>query len=267
MAGPTVGPILERLDLELVETYWTPDGNFPGHEPNPLLPENRELVIAARARERRRPRRSPSTATPTAASSSTRPASSSRATSSPRCSRSRCCAPTPARRSSTTSAPAAPSPTPSRPPAGSAFRNRVGHAFFKQRMRAEGSLFGGEVSGHYYFHDFYCADSGSIPALLMLELRLARGQAAVGAAGALSRALLHLRARSTARSPTRRPRSRRSRSATPTPARTPSTGSRSTTTTGTSTCARPTPSRCCGCASSRWSPRPTWSAAATRCSS
>ena len=37
-------------------------------------------------------------------------------------------------------------------------------------MRDEGSLFGGEVSGHYYFRDFYCADSGTIPALLMLEL-------------------------------------------------------------------------------------------------
>ena len=37
-------------------------------------------------------------------------------------------------------------------------------------MRAEGSLFGGEVSGHYYFHDFYNADSGTIPALLILEL-------------------------------------------------------------------------------------------------
>ncbi len=33
-------------------------------------------------------------------------------------------------------------------------------------MRDEGSLFGGEVSGHYYFRDFYCADSGTIPALL-----------------------------------------------------------------------------------------------------
>jgi phosphomannomutase len=37
-------------------------------------------------------------------------------------------------------------------------------------MREEGSLFGGEVSGHYYFRDFYCADSGTIPALLILEL-------------------------------------------------------------------------------------------------
>ena len=36
-------------------------------------------------------------------------------------------------------------------------------------MRDEGGVFGGEVSGHYYFRDFYCADSGTIPALLVLE--------------------------------------------------------------------------------------------------
>ena len=52
---------------------------------------------------------------------------------------------------------------------GSAHVNRVGHAFFKTRMRDEGAIFGGEVSGHYYFHDFYNADSGTIPALLILE--------------------------------------------------------------------------------------------------
>src|SRR5205814_2880386 len=48
--------------------------------------------------------------------------------------------------------------------------NRVGHAFFKHRMREEGAVFGGEVSGHYYFRDFSQADSGVIPFLLMLEL-------------------------------------------------------------------------------------------------
>jgi phosphomannomutase len=53
---------------------------------------------------------------------------------------------------------------------GTALMNRVGHAFFKTRMREEGGVFGGEVSGHYYFRDFYCADSGTIPALLILEL-------------------------------------------------------------------------------------------------
>ena len=47
-----VGPLLEGLGLDLIETYWTPDGNFPDHEPNPLLPENRELIIDAGAGRR-----------------------------------------------------------------------------------------------------------------------------------------------------------------------------------------------------------------------
>ena len=50
----------------------------------------------------------------------------------------------------------------------------MGHAFFKTRMRDTGAAFGGEVSGHYYFRDFYCADSGTIPALLVLELLSAK---------------------------------------------------------------------------------------------
>ena len=58
---------------------------------------------------------------------------------------------------------------------GRALVNRVGHAFFKTRMRAEGAAFGGEVSGHYYFRDFYCADSGTLAALLILELLSTRG--------------------------------------------------------------------------------------------
>ena len=48
--------------------------------------------------------------------------------------------------------------------------NRVGHSFFKKRMREEGAIFGGEVSGHYYFRDNDYADNGMIPALLILEL-------------------------------------------------------------------------------------------------
>jgi phosphomannomutase len=43
-------------------------------------------------------------------------------------------------------------------------------------MRKDGALFGGEVSGHYYFRDFNQADSGTIPALLMLELVSKRGK-------------------------------------------------------------------------------------------
>jgi phosphomannomutase len=53
---------------------------------------------------------------------------------------------------------------------GTALMNRVGHAFFKRRMREEGAIFGGEVTGHYYFRDNFFADNGFIPALLMLEL-------------------------------------------------------------------------------------------------
>jgi phosphomannomutase len=53
---------------------------------------------------------------------------------------------------------------------GKAFMNRVGHAFIKTRMRKENAIFGGEVTGHYYFRDFYYCDNGFIPALLILEL-------------------------------------------------------------------------------------------------
>jgi phosphomannomutase len=59
---------------------------------------------------------------------------------------------------------------------GTALMNRVGHAFFKQRMREEGAIFGGEVTGHYYFRDYYYADNGFIPALLILELMSIKGQ-------------------------------------------------------------------------------------------
>ena len=53
---------------------------------------------------------------------------------------------------------------------GTALMNRVGHAFFKRRMREENAIFGGEVTGHYYFRDNFYADNGFIPALLILEL-------------------------------------------------------------------------------------------------
>jgi phosphomannomutase len=59
---------------------------------------------------------------------------------------------------------------------GRALMNRVGHAFIKQRMRQEDAIFGGEVTGHYYFRDFYYADNGFIPALLMLELMSKKNQ-------------------------------------------------------------------------------------------
>jgi phosphomannomutase len=179
MAGPMVGPLLEQLGLELTETYWTPDGNFPDHEPNPLLVENRRVIVE-QVRERKADlgiawdgdadrcffiddtgrfvdgdfltallaesllgKRSD----PTRPEAILYDVRASRAV-----------------------------PDTVTRAGGIPYINRVGHAFFKTRMRAEGSLFGGEVSGHYYFRDFYCADSGTIPALLVLEL-LSRGKA------------------------------------------------------------------------------------------
>ena len=59
---------------------------------------------------------------------------------------------------------------------GRALMNRVGHAFIKRRMREEDAVFGGEVTGHYYFKDNFYADNGFIPALLILELMSKRGQ-------------------------------------------------------------------------------------------
>jgi len=59
---------------------------------------------------------------------------------------------------------------------GQAIMSRVGHAFIKQRMRAENAIFGGEVTGHYYFRDNFFADNGFIPVLLILELMSRKGK-------------------------------------------------------------------------------------------
>ena len=131
-------------------------------------------AVAPSACATRRPTwASPGTAMPTAASSSTRPASSCPATSSRRCSPRRCWS-APGRRHPLRPArqPCVPN---TRANGGVPLINRVGHAFFKQRMRREPVLFGGEVSGHYYFTENYNADSGFIPALLMLELLAGTG--------------------------------------------------------------------------------------------
>jgi phosphomannomutase len=175
MAGPMVGPLLESLDLELIETYWTPDGSFPDHEPNPLLAENRKLIVE-RVRETGadlgiawdgdadRCFFIDETGAFVDGDFLTALLAQSLLAKSPgeailydvRASR--------AVPDTVTAA------------GGTPYVNRVGHAFFKTRMRKEGSLFGGEVSGHYYFRDFYCADSGSIPALLVLELLCSEGK-------------------------------------------------------------------------------------------
>jgi phosphomannomutase len=168
MAGPMVGPLLEQLGLDLVTTYWTPDGNFPDHEPNPLLPENRTFIIEkvlecgadlgiAWDGDADRCFFIDDTGqfvdgdflTALLAESLLRKHPESAILYDVRAS---WAVPDTVKRMG-----------------GTPYVNRVGHAFFKTRMRKEGSLFGGEVSGHYYFRDFYCADSGTIPALLILE--------------------------------------------------------------------------------------------------
>jgi phosphomannomutase len=175
MAGPMVGPLLERLRLDPIETYWVPNGEFPDHEPNPLLPENRQFIIdrvldegadlgiawdgdadrcffiddtgsfvdgdfltAMLAQQvlAKRP-----------GANILYDVRASRAV-----------------------------PDTVRELGGTPYVNRVGHAFFKIGMREHEGVFGGEVSGHYYFRDFWCADSGTIPALLVLELLSVSGR-------------------------------------------------------------------------------------------
>jgi phosphomannomutase len=175
MGGPMVGPILHGLGLELEEMYFKPDGEFPDHEPNPLLEENRRMII-----DRVR-----------ASGADLGIAWDGDAD--------RCffidgdgefcdgdfvCALL--ARAALVKDPGATilyDPRSSRAvpdlvaaEGGRADLSRVGHAFFKIRMREEGAIFGGEVSGHYYFRDFWCADSGTIPALLMLELLSVEGR-------------------------------------------------------------------------------------------
>jgi phosphomannomutase len=175
MAGPMVGPILEQLPVELVKTYWEPDGEFPDHEPNPLLPENREFVIA-KVRETGADLGiawdgdgdrcffidgdgrfvDGDFLTALLAASVLEKAPGADILYDVRASRA--------------------VPDTVHRLGGRALVNRVGHAFFKTRMRDEGGEFGGEVSGHYYFRAFYNADSGTIPALLILELLSKQGK-------------------------------------------------------------------------------------------
>jgi len=169
MAGQMIGPILDGFPLEQEPTYWEPNGEFPGHEPNPLLEENRRFIVGrvtetgadlgiAWDGDADRCFFIDDTGrfvdgdflTALLAESILRKDPGAAILYDVRASRA---VPDIVERAG-----------------GHAHVNRVGHAFFKTRMRELGAAFGGEVSGHYYFHDFYCADSGTIPALLILEL-------------------------------------------------------------------------------------------------
>jgi phosphomannomutase len=169
MAGPMVGPLIERLPIEAIPYALDPDGSFPRNEPNPLLEENRRFVVGkvrehgadlgiawdgdadrcffiddtgefvpgdlitaliARSMLERHP--GATIVYDLRASWAVRD-EVERA-------------------------------------GGTALENRVGHAFIKARIRKEDAVFAGEVSGHYYFRDFYYSDTGIVPALVLLEL-------------------------------------------------------------------------------------------------
>jgi phosphomannomutase len=175
MGGQMVGPLLDQLPIEQVRTYWEPNGDFPGHPPNPLLPENRTFVIKKVLSEGAElgiawdgdadrcffiddngvfvdgdfltALLGESIVAKEPGATILYDVRASRAV-----------------RDAVERA------------GGTALINRVGHAFFKSRMRETGAAFGGEVSGHYYFRDFYHADSGTIPALLVLELLSQKGK-------------------------------------------------------------------------------------------
>jgi phosphomannomutase len=169
MAGVYLPPVLERIDIDAVPCFLDPDGRFPHHEPNPLLEENREFIenaviengadvgiawdgdadrcffidekggfvagdfLTALLARHILGQVGPSTVVyDLRASWAVRDAIADAG--------------------------------------GTPDEFRVGHAFIKRRMREVDAVFAGEVSGHYYFRDFSFADSGLIPALMVLEI-------------------------------------------------------------------------------------------------
>jgi phosphomannomutase len=174
MGGAMLEPVLARLPITAVRCNFDPDGTFPNHEPNPLLPENREFIVQKTLDESAdlgvafdgdadrcffvddRGEFVPGDfATALLAESLLQREPGAKIIYDVRASWAvpdtieRC--------------------------GGVPLVNRVGHAFIKHRMRQEDAAFGGEVSGHYYFRDFSQADSGVVPFLLMLELVSRKG--------------------------------------------------------------------------------------------
>ena len=170
MAGTMLPPVLERLpQLDVVRCYFEPDGSFPNHEPNPLLPENRAFIV-----ERTRAEGAQlgvaydgdadrcffvddtgefvpgDFVTALLARAMLEKEPGAKVIYDVRASWA--------------------VPRAIEDAGGVPLINRVGHAFIKERMRKEDALFAGEVSAHYYFRDFSQADTGVVPFLVMLEL-------------------------------------------------------------------------------------------------
>jgi phosphomannomutase len=169
MAGMMLPPVLARLPIEAIPCYFEPDGTFPNHEPNPLLPENREFIIQ-KTRE-------------TGADLGVAYDGDA----------DRCffvddtgefvpgdfvtallaqavLAKEPGGKILYDVRASWAVPRAIEAAGGIPLMSRVGHAFIKLRMRQEAAVFGGEVSAHYYFRDFTQADTGVVPFLVMLEL-------------------------------------------------------------------------------------------------
>jgi phosphomannomutase len=169
MAGTMLPPVLARLPIEAIACYFEPDGTFPNHEPNPLLPENREFIIQ-KTRE-------------TGADLGVAYDGDA----------DRCffvddtgefvpgdfvtallaqavLAKEPGGKILYDVRASWAVPRAIEAAGGIPLMSRVGHAFIKLRMRQEAAVFAGEVSAHYYFRDFTQADTGVVPFLVMLEL-------------------------------------------------------------------------------------------------
>jgi phosphomannomutase len=176
MAGAMLPPVLEKLpQIDAVRCFFEPDGTFPNHEPNPLLPENREFIVRKTLDEQAdlgvafdgdadRCFFVDDTGEFVPGDFVTALLAESILEKEPGAKviydlRASWAVPETVERAG-----------------GVPLVNRVGHAFIKHRMRKEGATFGGEVSGHYYFRDFSQADSGVVPFLLMLELISKKGQ-------------------------------------------------------------------------------------------
>lgn len=175
MAGVYLPPVLERISIDAVPCFLDPDGRFPHHEPNPLLEENRAFIegavvengadlgiawdgdadrcffidekggfvagdfLTALLARHILGQVGPSTVVyDLRASWAVRDAIIEAG--------------------------------------GTPDEFRVGHAFIKRRMREVDAVFAGEVSGHYYFRDFSYADSGLIPALMVMEIVATSGR-------------------------------------------------------------------------------------------
>jgi phosphomannomutase len=174
-AGPVLSMLEERLDLDLVKVRFEPDGSFPSGVPNPILPENRKYVTEAMMRSgadvgmawdgdfdrcflfdengaftegyyivgllaQRMLEGMPGgkVVHDTRLVWNTRELVLGAG--------------------------------------GVPLMNRTGHAFIKDRMRSEDAVYGGEMSAHHYFRDFYYCDTGMVPWLLVLEIMARQGK-------------------------------------------------------------------------------------------